>query len=999
MKINLLKIAGLLMLILLNSSSFAQQAAIPAGDRQFVYAGARTMAPVTGTVVDENNTPVAGASVLNVNSGKTTVTDGNGRFSIDANPGDVIRISFLGYEVQNTTLGSQTNVSIRLQPSRARELDEVTISVGYGTLKEKEITSAITRIDSAGFRQSGSRNPLDLLVGKVAGLQITRGSTNPNSGVAVQLRGVTSLSGSQSPLIIIDDIPGGNLDLLQQDDIESMTVLKDGSAAAIYGTRANAGVIIITTKKGTRGPAKFEYNSYVRTETLAKRPDFMNATELRSRIAAGQYNVTDYGGDFDYFDELINHDNLSHNHNLSVSGGGDNGFYRASVNFRDVQGFARENARKEYGLRLSLTQKGLNNKLNAQFNVATNFNNANLLGGGGWENVLTKNPTESYYNPDGSYLFTVNLTNEIARLKQERNGLQQQTSSVEGKVDYEFIPGLKGAVFGAHQRNWTISSEYRDRASQNSVQDGNAPNGGYAARSTNLNQNFNIEPTLEFNRTFASKHKVTAIGGYSYRYEVNEGFNANNRGYVNDVFQDNNMGSVSVAVNRIGIGSYKNDNTLIAFFGRVNYAFGDKYFAQAVFRREGSSRFGANNKWANFPAVSAGWNLTEENFMQNVSWVNNLKLRVGYGETGNSGFANYASLVTLGGGGIYLFPTGEYLQTYGPNRNPNPNLRWETKRETNIGVDFSLFSNKLSGAIDVYKRNTVDLLDTYTSPQPPFIQSSIYTNVGTISAKGIELTLTYKAMNTTNFSWDIDFAGSTTDNTLDSYSDDEYKRDMRTFGGIGGFGALGDAIRTYEGRNVGEFWGKRFAGFDANGKWQFYNRNGDVVTNAQINTSVFRDQTDLAVIGNAIPKYYLSLTNSFKYKNFDMRVFLRSKLDYDILNTMAISYGNKSVGTTNLLNSAFTKYAAINDTYMYSDYYLEKGSFVKLDELTLGYTFKVPSLRRMRVYVTGQNLATITGYSGNDPDFVSDTGLGPGIDTRSPYPSTRQFLFGVNVGF
>ncbi|WP_293306856.1 SusC/RagA family TonB-linked outer membrane protein [Pedobacter sp. UBA5917] len=967
---------------------------------------ARAQKVISGTVLDENNQPVPGVGIKNVTSGKGAVTDAAGKFSIEANAGDVIRISYIGYLTQNITVANQTALNIKLVVSSDTKLDDVVV-VGYGTLREKEITSAVAKVDTAQFRQSGARNALDLLVGKVAGLQISRNSSNPNSGVGIQLRGVTSISGTLSPLIIIDGIPGGNLDLLQQDDIESFSVLKDGSGAAIYGTRANAGVILVTTKKGKKGPSLFNYNAYIRNERLVKRPDFMTAEQWRARIASGEYKVTDKGGDFDYFQDLIDKNNLSDNHNLAVSGGGETSTYRASVNYRQLQGFAKENSRKEYGARLSLTQRGFQNRLQAQFNLATNFNKANLLGGGGWENVLTKNPTESYFNPDGSYQFTRTITNELARLEQERYGVQQQTTSADGRLELEIIKDLKAAVFGAVQRDSRIWSEYRDRASQNSVENNDAPNGGYASRVTELNQNFNVEPTLEYTKIFG-KHKISAIGGYSYRYEVNEGFNANNRGYVNDLFEDNNLGSVPIKVNTVGLGSFKNDNTLIALFGRINYALGDKYFAQAIIRREGSSRFGANNKWATFPAVSAGWNVTEEDFMKDIKFVNNLKLRVGYGETGNSGFANYASLVTLGTGGIYLFPTGEYQQTYGPSRNPNPNLRWERKKETNIGIDFTILNNKLTGSIDLYKRVTKDLLDTYTSPQPPFIQSSIYTNVGTISAKGIELTLSYAAIKKRDFSWRIDFAGSTTDNKLDSYSNDEYRRDMKEFGSIGGFGALGNAFRTYEGRNIGEFWGKRFAGFTPDGKWQFYTKDGAIVSNANINTSPFRDQTDLAVIGNAIPKYYLSLTNNFTYKNFDFRVFLRSKLDFDVLNTTAISYGNKNGASTNLLNSAFGKYAEIKDTYMYTDYYLEKGDFLKIDEITVGYTFKLnsKSFRNLRIYATGQNLVTFTGYTGNDPDYIQDVGMGQeingrslGIDTRSPYPATRQFLFGVNFGF
>ncbi|RZK80467.1 MAG: SusC/RagA family TonB-linked outer membrane protein [Pedobacter sp.] len=959
---------------------------------------------ITGIVVDEKSLPLPGVGIKTA-SNKTTVTDGTGKFTIAVtSPTEMISFSYIGYAPINRAAGEgRAPLSIRMAPAAGETLQDVEIvAVGYGTLDKREVTSAVAHLDSADFRQGGSRNPLDLIQGKVAGLQITRtGGSNPNSGVGVQLRGVTSVTGSQSPLIVIDGIPGGNLDLLQQDDIQSMDVLKDGSGAAIYGTRANAGVILITTKKGKSGPAKFDYNSYIRHESLYRRPDFMTADEMRAAIASGQLNRTDYGNTTDFFNDLVNKSNLSQNHNLAISGGSDKTSYRASINYRDLQGFAKENGREEYGIRLNLNQKGIDDRLNLAINLTTTFNKANLLGGGGWEDQFRRNPTLSNFNEDGTFYFENTSTNQYARLFQESNKRQQQTSSVDAKADFDIAKGLKASVFGAVQRNSYIDGEYRAVGGEYSIENDIYKNGGYARRATVLEQNFNVEPTIEYKPTLGGDHALTALGGYSYRYEVFEGFNANNLGFLNDLFEENNLGAGNqLAAGKAGLGSYKNDNTLIAFFGRLNYSYKGRYFAQAIYRREGSSRFGVNNKWGDFPAFSAGWTISEEDFMKDNKIFSNLKLRAGYGITGNSGIANYASLVTLGTGGVYLYPDGEYRETYGPNSNPNPDLRWEKKRELNIGLDFGLFENRLTGSFDVFNRVTKDLLDSYESPQPPYIRGNIYTNVGSISARGVELAVSYAAVKNEDFGWNIDFAGSTTSNKLDTYSNEIYQREYLSLGGIGGFGDLGNAIRTYEGGKLGQFWGKRFAGFTDDGKWLFFNRNGERVRNDQINNSFDRNTTDLAVIGNAIPKYYLSLANSFTYKKFDLRVFLRGKFDYDILNTTAISYGNKISGD-NLLNSALTKYAEINDTYMYSDYYVESGSHLKLDEVTIGYRFdlKTKFIRNLRVYATGQNLATITGYSGNDPDFVNDTGLAPGIDGRGPYPSTTSYLFGLTVGF
>jgi TonB-linked SusC/RagA family outer membrane protein len=968
---------------------------------------------VKGVVNDQGGQGIPGVSVKVKGTNTVVSTDANGNFSIRVPSATAVLVfTYVGFAPKEVVVGNQTSITVKLDANSTTLEDVEIVSVGYGTLTQKEVTSAVSHVGAEDFRQSGSRSPLDLIQGKVPGLNLTRVSgSNPNSGVSVQLRGAVSLTGSSSPLFVIDGIPDANPDLLQQDDIESIDVLKDGSGAAIYGTRANAGVIIITTKKGKAGPPQFNYATYFRKEYVQNRQDFLSADEFRQKIGTGEIKQEDFGSNTDFFDQLINKDNLSQNHNLSLSGGTDQSSYRASINYRDLQGIALENGRKEYTMRLNVNQKGLNDRLSAQFNLAANFNNANLLGGGyvenntmmggGFESEMAKNPTLSNFNADGTYRFDLTSTNEFARLFQETSYRKQQTTSADAKFDLDLVEGLKASVFGSVTRNNNTDGSYRIKASENSVENTDFPRGGYAGKANALTQDFAVEPTLNYSKIFFEKHSLTAVAGYSYRYHIEEGSSASNRGFINDLFDDNNLSEgTALGLGKGAMDSYKNDNTLIAFFGRVNYAFNNKYLAQFILRREGSSRFGANNKWGNFPAVSAGWNVSEEDFLKEVKFVNYLKLRVGYGVTGNSGFSNNASRVTLGGGGKYLFPDGNYYETYGPNRNPNPDLKWETKRELNIGLDYRLFDNKLTGAIDVFQRTTKDLLDTYVTPQPPYVQSSIYANVGTISSKGIELALSYAAVQNTDFSWNMDVTASTLKNTLDSYSNDQFKVLYKTFGAIGGAGALGDAITTYEGRPIGEFWGKKFAGFTDEGKWLFYNRAGEAVRNDAINNSKDLNMTDLQYLGNAIPKYYASWTNSFTYKNFDLRIFLRGKFDYDILNTTALTYGNKT-WSGNLLRETFTKHNQIDDTYMYSDYYLESGTNIKIDELTLGYNFKLATkwARNLRIYATGQNLATITGYSGNDPDFVPDTGFGAGIDSRGAYPSTRSFLVGLNVGF
>lgn len=964
----------------------------------------RTVSGVVTSATDQ--TPLAGVTVRVKDANEVTVTDSDGRFSINANTNAVLEISYIGYSQQEINIGSRANIQVVLQTD-TRSMDEVVV-VGYGTLRKSEITAASTNIKAEDFRQSAARNAMDLLQGKVAGLQITRTGSNPNTGVAVQLRGATSIAGTNSPLIIVDGIPGGNLDLLQQEDIESINVLKDGSAAAIYGTQANGGVILVTTKKGAPGQTRFDYATYFNRDFVQRKPDFMTASQFRQKIDEGVIRPNDdWGDDVDAFSQLINKNNVSQYHTLAISGGGENNNFRASTYFRDLQGIAKENSRTEYGIRANFNAKGLNDRLTTQVDFATNFNNANRLGGSGWEWAYTRNPTLPLKNEDGTWYYEPTSTNYVARLDEEHNRRQQQTTTLAGTAGYEIISNLKFNIFGSVQRDSWVDGEYASLASEPSFE--NAVGAlGRAAQSSRLELQYAFEPTISYNHVVNDVHSINAVAGYSYRYEVNQNFNAINFGFPNDVVEENNleMGDQLIA-GRAEMGSWKNDNKIIGFLGRVNYSYDGKYTIQGTFRRDGSTRFGANNKWGNFGSIGVAWNVTSEEFMRSVTYIDDLKLRASYGVTGNQDIGNYMSLVTLSTGNNYIYPDGSWRQTYGPTRNPNPDLRWETKHEYNVGVDFMLLGGRLGGAIDAYRRVTKDLLGNYTSQQPPFIRDFIFTNVGQISSNGVELTLNAVPIRNENVTWTVDFIGSTNRNRLDSFSDETYKVSYRDFSSIGGYGALGNAIRVFEDSRLGDFYGKRFAGFTDEGRWLFYKRDGSAVPFDQINDSPTDvDNSDLVVIGNAIPKYHMSINSTVSYKSFDLRVLFRGRFGYDILNTTQISYGNPVTLPNNVLNEAFTRHGQLKDTYMYSDYYLENGSHVKLDELTLGYTFKLnnPRIRNLRAYVTGTNLALMTKYTGIDPDYVNDTGIGTGdnplgIDGRGLYPNTRSLLIGINIGF
>ncbi|WP_215223498.1 SusC/RagA family TonB-linked outer membrane protein [Echinicola shivajiensis] len=957
---------------------------------------------VKGTITDESGEPLPGVSILEKGTTNGTITDLDGNYSISvASDQSVLVFSFIGMASQEVVVGSQTNLNIVLQ-SDTESLEEFVV-IGYGSQKKREITSSVANVGEEDFVQGGMRSPLELIQGKVAGLNINRTQgSNPNAGTDIQLRGLTSIIGTTSPLIVIDGIPGGSLDLLQQDDIESFDVLKDGSAAAIYGTRGNAGVILITTKKGKAGQSQFDYSSYVQREFVDKKPDFLTADEFRGLIDEGLIDeVNDLGHSTDLYDLLLNNQNLSQYHNFAASGGGENSTYRASFYFNDAEGIAQENSRRQYGGRISFNQTGLNERLTLASNVASSFSKANRLGGGtgDFEQAIQRNPTAPIFNEDGSFVETqaYNNYNPLSRYANRVSERNQQTFSGDVRLSLEIIEGLTASAFGAHVRN-----TYNDRYYQSMNDFANRPTSqyqgmGYASKNNYLNWSNTFESTLNYKRVFASDHSVDVIGGYSYQYFTTETFDVNNNGFTTDGFMDWNLGAGSAINNtqlpRPGMGSFKEDNTLIAFFARASYSFKEKYFAQATIRREGSSRFGANHKWGNFPALSVGWELTQEEFLKNSSAVNNLKVRLGYGVTGNQGIGNYNSLVTLSTGGVYP-QEGVFFQTYGAARNPNPDLRWEKKKELNLGFDFLLFNNKLGGSLDLYNRETVDLLYNYTAQQPAFVRSTLLTNVGSINNKGIELYLTSTLVQNSDFSWRADLTANTQRNKITSLSNDVFTVSWIEDGGLPSPGNLGNAIRVEEGGVIGNFYGKRFAGFTEDGKWQFYKADGTIGGAGDMS------QEDLTIIGNGVPKYMASLNNTFTYKNFDLSIFFRGKFGFDILNTKDLYFGNKRWLPNNLLKSAITTHAQLDDDPQYSDYYLEKGDFVKLDNLTLGYNFKIQSeyLRNLRVYATGRNLLTITGYSGIDPE-LQDVGFNTGIDGRGFYPRTKSFSLGVKVGF
>lgn len=965
--------------------------------------------PVKGQVVDAlRNIPLVGVTITIQGTSQATQTDAQGNFSLIVAKGQFLVASMLGYQSLHMTVGSSGNLTFRLQPDLS--LVEEVVVVGYGTQRKKEVTSAISSIKSKDFNRGGFRSPIELIQGKVAGLSITplQGS-NPNGGYGIQLRGMSSISGSLSPLVVVDGVPVGGFDLVRAGDIESIDVLKDGSAAAIYGTRGNNGVILVTTKRGkNQSNPQFDYSASGQREFLAKTPSMLSAEEFRgymddSRIAKDQ----DFGSSTDLYAALINKRNFTNYQHFAATGGAEKSNYRIALNYEDEYGIARENAKRQYSGRLNISQTGLKDRLTYSVSIAGNFNKANLLGGKtsgsgnvpDFEQAVQRNPTAPLYNEDGTFYQTqgYNNYNPLSRFAyriDERNG---QIFSIGNRLalkinDYFVLRGL-----GFYSRNTYNDRLYRSTLDWDQRTTSAYQGTGYASKLNRLTWSKTLEGILDYTQTFSKDHQVTGMLGYTYQYTTAEQFNMANSGFTTDGFVDWNMESGTALTNdklpRPTMGSFKEDNTLIAFFGRATYNYANKYFLSAILRREGSSRFGANNKWGNFPAVSVGWQLTEESFLKSKELLSNAKLRVGLGITGNQDIGNYQSLITLGPGGVYP-QDGVYYQTYGPTKNPNPNLRWEQKTEWNVGLDLGFLKNRLTMTVDWYTRLTKDLLYSYRAQLPGFLDGGIFTNVGSIQNRGIELQISALAVQKPDFSWSIDFTGNYQRYKLTRLSNDIYKDNWLEFGDLPSPGNLGAAIRLEEGGEVGAFYGKRFAGFTDDGKWLFYKADGTAVGAKEIT----RD--DLAYIGNGVPKFQAAINNRFTYKGFSLSVFFRGKFKFDILNTPQLYFGNKKWLPNNVLKEAFMKHDKLNDDPQYSNYYLENGSFVKLDNLTFGYNFKLSSsyIRNLYVYMVGRNLGTITSYSGLDPE-IKDTGFDAGIDWRGFYPRTRSWSMGLNVGF
>lgn len=966
---------------------------------------------VTGAVKDPIGEPLIGVTVTVPGTTIGTVTDIDGKFSIKADAKRKLRFSYIGYETMEETINGRTVINIEMKEN-SEVLNEVVV-IGYGTMDKKELTSAISHVGEKEFLSVSSLDPSMMIQGKVPGVSITNtGAGDPNNQASIQIRGVSSRSAGLGPLIVIDGVPGGNLTNINPNDIASFDILKDGAASAIYGTRGSNGVILVTTKKGSKdGNTHTSYSGTFAWDEVKRELDMMNAQDYRDvRLGWGDRGV-DLGGNIDWLD-AVTRTGFTMQHTLTVSGGNERSNYRVSADYRNANGIDLRSNREEYGGRASVMHTTKGGLFTVNLNVAPRIIYRDNADWGVFRNAIEANPTTPIMdpeNPNRYYNFQGQVVgnNPVELMKLEKDHADTKLLDWDGTVKLNLLPLLakNGAsdhhlstqvMFADHQYS-NNNSWFRPSTSTIAINNGYE---GEASRSYSKERQYVMEWLTNYSTRIVDKHNIKAMLGYSYQYSQYSGFNAENKDFPNDGLGSDNIGSGELAKDEgeVLMGSYKNDAKLISFFGRVSYDFEGKYLFTASLRHEGSSKFGQNHKWGDFPAVSVGWRISQESFMKDIDWINDLKIRADYGVTGNQDFGSYISLNTMSGFGYYFY-NGKYFQVWGPSKNVNPDLKWEKGKNWNVGVDFSLFNNRFSGSLNYFSRRQQDLLGDYTVSVPPYLFDNTFVNVGTMKNTGFEFDLNFNAVNTKDFSYNFNVIGTVMSNKFVDFSNSQYVgQDFYNVCGTEEPYPFYNLQRIEKGESLGNFYMWKYAGITPEGDWLVYDHEGDIIRASQATDE------DRQIVGNGMPKFTMSTSHNFRYRNFDLALFFRGAFGFDIFNIHDFYYGTRNF-TGNVLKKAYGKNFDTNPNVnpVVSDYFLERGDYFKLDMVTLGYTLSTPKCRfldRVRFYGTVKNVFTLTKFSGVDPSTYQVNGLTPGGQgSRTYYPSTRQFIVGLQLDF
>ena len=960
---------------------------------------------VTGKVKDSSGEPVIGASVVvKGNNTMGTITDFDGNFMLDVPAKSVLVISYIGYVTQEVPTAGKNSLEIVLKED-TKTLDEVVV-IGYGTQRKGDVTSSVASVKADNFVKGAVKDVGQLIQGKVAGLAITNPNGDPTGSTQIRLRGTNTIGGANTaPLVLIDGIPG-ELGTVAPEDVESVDVLKDGSAAAIYGTRGTNGVILITTKQSKGVDInQVEYNGYVSTSLIAKKLDMLNADEFRTL-----YPDQDHGADTDWIDE-ISRTPVSHVHNLSLMGGNSKTNYIANLNYASRQGIMKKSDFESFQGRIEVTHRMFDDKLKLKFGLFGKKNQMESTTSGGsfrgwvYGQATRRNPTDPVRNEDGTWNENVSkfeYENPLALLYEAEGNVKKTQLRYNGNIVYNPIKDLTlSAVFSYIRDN--MNRGYGETLNHiSALRDGLA---GWSSVGAYTKMEKLMELTAQYNKEIGA-HKFSVLGGYSYNETDFEELWIDNYGFQDDYFGGwHNIGIGSALKDgKANIGSKKTPTNLIGFFGRATYSFKNRYLLMGALRYEGASQlWGTDNAWGLFPSISVGWRITEEAFMKNQKIFDDLKLRVGYGVTGSQPKDPFLGVAMLKYGS-YAFVNGNWVQTIVPASNPNPDLKWEEKKETNIGLDFVSWGGRLSGSIDYYNRDVDGLIYEYGVPTPPNLYNKTMANGGTMRNRGVEVLVTVVPVQNKDFEWSTTGTFSLNSNKLISLSGSIFKSDYDYFntGTVEYSGQVADSHRVQVGESIGNFYGFKVVDVDSEGRWIYEDRNGELVN--------YKDFThapeDKHVIGNGLPKWYAGWNNTLRYKNFDLNVTMRGAFGFQIINGGRMNYENvKNSRFENRLKSVndlvFGKHTLSPEVEPeFNSYYVEDGDYWKIDNITLGYSFGQVGkyIKSLRIYGSVLNALTITGYKGIDPE-VSTDGLTPGYDTRDRYPSVRSFTFGVNVKF
>src|SRR5215207_874178 len=978
---------------------------------------------ITGKVLDaQTQQPLQGVTINVKGTNTTVVSNSDGSFSIVApSSTSTLVVSYVGFNAQEIKVGDQTSLNVVMATNNNR-LDDIVV-VGYGSQKKSDVTGSMISLKPADFNKGVVLTPQQLLQGRAAGVNVTPNSGRPGGAAAIRIRGGTSISANNEPLYVVDGVPlslnnnrqttigavAGNTQIFNQEgvnplnsinpaDIASMEILKDASATAIYGSRGANGVIIITTKRGQKGRVTTTYDGYFGVSKVAKKYDVLSADGYRKFMKDNNIaNFTDKGSNTNWQDQIFK-TAFSQNHNLSISGGSENTTYRGSIGYTSQESIIIPSGIKNFTGRINVNHRAINDKLLIEMNLSgaqVEEDNAPISsdqsgeGGNILKDAIRFNPTYPVYDSAGNYsqinqfiINPVSYANQIEDLRTTRRNLGNLS------VTYTLWKPLSVNVNLGYSYEGQDGKAYIPRSNPL----GNA-SGGLANLQESKEWSKLIEITGRFDQQVGEAHRINAIIGYSYQDVINEGFRDRVSNFISDEFRYINIGAAST---RDAITSYKEQSQLISLYGRVNYALLDRYLLTLTVRRDGSSKFGLNNKWGTFPSGSVAWRVSNENFFPKDGFVNDLKLRVSYGVTGNQEIGNLLSQPTLGPSATNYVIGGTAVTAIVPERYANPDLKWEETSQTNIGLDFQFLNNRIYGSVDVYKKNTTDLLLSFQIPSPSVVTTQV-ANVGEVENKGIEFTVGSRVIETADFSWKVDFNIAANRNQVISLSSDIWSTKILRNYTVSGFGFSGvNSQAIIPSEALGIFYGPKFIGLkDGVQQFEDIDKNGS-----------FSAASDITIIGNSQPDYTFGFGNTFSYKSFDLSFFIRGVHGNDVFNNTALDAQRIQIlPGQNILAAAINDGIKYGQSAVYSSKWIEKGSFIRLDNVSLGYNFnvrKIAILRNARIYVTGQNLFLITNYTGLDPEVISSvpgTGESPrGIDFFS-YPRAKTYMIGASVTF